>query len=269
MIRKTFTPLSLVAALWSIQAVANEDHVLEHVLVTMPAHKKDAQTAMPVTVLRGEELRRRAASTLGDTLQQEPGLSSASFGPGVGQPVIRGQQGPRVQVLQNSLPSFDVSTNSADHAVSVEPLLADSVEVIRGPATLLYGSGAIGGVVNVLDNRVPATHVQGVEGGLELRHSSVDDGRTGIMRIDAGNGPWAFHLDGLYRDWNEPDIPGLAIDESVIEFQNEGNSVAKRVARAGWFTVHDESDAEFFFDDCCFEFPEATTVTFCVVHFRI
>ena len=109
---KKYILSSLVAVSAAPVMAANENR-MEHVLVTMPIHKKEAQTALPVTVLDGAELRRRAAATIGETLNNSPGLSSASFGPAVGQPIIRGQQGPRVQVLQNGMQALDVSTNSA------------------------------------------------------------------------------------------------------------------------------------------------------------
>ncbi len=121
---KRFIPLAVAVA--AANAVA-EQSPMEHVLVSVPLHKKTAETALPVTVLSGDELKRVAASTIGDTLSNTPGLANASFGPGVGQPVIRGQQGARVTVLQNGTSSADASNLSADHAVSVEPLLADSI----------------------------------------------------------------------------------------------------------------------------------------------
>lgn len=218
---------------------AKERPPMEHVIVSIPAHQKDARTAMPITVLDGDELNQRAAATLGDTLRQTPGMASASFGPAVGQPVIRGQQGPRVQVLQNSLPSLDVSTNSADHAVSVEPVLADSIEILKGPSTLLYGGGAIGGIVNVLDGRIPSRAINGVKGSTEFRHSSVDDGRTGVFRVDGGNGDWAVHVDGLYRDWSDPDIPGLAINpRNVADIEeNSDGFVANADGRTRRFSI--------------------------------
>ena len=129
-----------VLALASAHSVSN-DFPLEHVLVSVPLHKQVAKTALPVTVLSGDELHRQASATIGDTLSNSPGLASASFGPGVGQPVVRGQAGPRVKVLQNGTSSADASNVSADHATSVEPLLADSIEVLRGPATIQQGSG--------------------------------------------------------------------------------------------------------------------------------
>ena len=217
--KKYFLPPLVVLA--AAPVFAAENSRMEHVLVTMPMHKKEAQTALPVTVLDGDDLKRQAAATIGETLNHSPGLSSASFGPAVGQPVIRGQQGARVQVLQNGLPALDVSTNSADHAVSVEPILADSIEILRGPATLLYGGGAIGGVINVVDGRIPVKPLDGVEGVAEFRSGSVDDGRSGVFRVDAGDGSWVVHVDGLYRDWSDPDIPGLAINPRNVEDTDE------------------------------------------------
>jgi iron complex outermembrane receptor protein len=196
----------------------------EYMLVTVPLHKKEAETALPVTVLSGDELHARMAATLGATLQQSPGLSSASFGPGVGQPVIRGQQGPRVRVLQNGVANADASGVSADHAVTVEPLLAESVEVLRGPATLLYGGGAIGGVVNVIDNRIPRARPEaGISGAIEQRHDSATDGNTSVFKLDGGVGSIAWHLDGVYRDWNEVDIPGLAFNRATVDDLDESS----------------------------------------------
>ena len=207
---KRIMPLAL--ALAGVQAVA-EQLPMEHVLVSVPLHKQTAETALPVTVLSGDALSRAAASTIGDTLNNAPGLASASFGPGVGQPVIRGQQGPRVTVLQNGTSSADASSLSADHAVSVEALLADSIEVLRGPSTLLYGGGAIGGVVNVVDNRIPTTRLEAPVGGVEYRHDAASDMDTLVGRLEGGSGNFAFHLDGLSRDWNNQRIPGLAARE--------------------------------------------------------
>lgn len=188
----------------------------EHIIVTAPLNKTQAETALPVTVLSGEALQRDLSNTLGDTLNNSPGLANASFGPAVGQPVIRGQQGPRVKVLQNGTGAADASNASADHAVSVEPVLADSIEVIRGPATLLYGNGAIGGVVNVIDKRIPDSVPEQTSSILELRYGSGAEQETAVARVDGGSGAFAFHLSGLYRDWNDVDIPGKAIDEEAL-----------------------------------------------------
>ena len=216
---KPYLPLALAVA--STHGWAQEPHAAEHVLVTAPLQKQEAETALPVTVFNREALSRIAGATIGDTLGDTPGIANASFGPGVGQPVIRGQQGPRVSVLQNGTSSADAANVSADHAVAVEALLADSIEVLRGPSTLLYGAGAIGGVVNVIDNRIPLRPIDGVEGGAELRHDGASDMDTSVVRLDAGNGAFAFHLDALYRDWNNLDIPGRASRNSLAHADDD------------------------------------------------
>jgi len=212
--------ISIAVALASGAAYA-EQLPLEHVLVSVPIHKKQAETALPVTVLSGEELSRRAATTLGETLGDKPGLANASFGPGVGRPVIRGQQGPRAITLQNGTLSADVSGLSPDHGVTVEALLADSIEVLRGPSTLLYGGGAIGGVVNVIDNRIPRSAIDGVDGAVEYRYDDAPDMDSGVFRLEGGNGSAAFHLSGTSRETGNLDIPGKAIDEAALEKQEE------------------------------------------------
>ncbi len=183
---------------------------VEHVLVTMPLHKETAETALPFTVLTGDTLRRSVNATLGDTLRNVPGVANASFGPGVGQPVIRGQAGPRVRVLQNGTTSADASKASQDHANAVESLLANSVEVLKGPSTLLYGGGAIGGVVNVLDNRIPVTLPQEESGVLSYRRDSTSDMDVFVGKLEGSVGNFAFHVDGTYRDFDDLEIPGMA-----------------------------------------------------------
>jgi iron complex outermembrane recepter protein len=207
---------SLALSLTAVSNSHSDTNTPEHVIVTAPFQKSQSETALPITVLTGEALQRDLANTLGETLNNSPGLSNASFGPAVGQPVIRGQQGPRVKVLQNSTGAADASNVSADHAVSVEPILADSIEVIRGPATLLYGNGAIGGVVNVIDNRIPDTVPEQTTSILEMRYGTAAEQGTAVARVDGGSGSFAFHLSGVYRDWNEVEIPGKAIDESAV-----------------------------------------------------
>ena len=212
---KRLTPLAVAVATATaaIPLVASEQLPMEHVLVSVPLHKQEAETALPVTVLSGDELTRKVASTIGETLANSPGLANASFGPAVGQPVIRGQQGPRVTILQNGTSSADASNISADHAVAVEPVLADSIEVLRGPATLLYGGGAIGGVVNILDNRIPTTLPDEASGNFEYRHDPASSLDNVVARGEAATGDFAFHASALYRDWDNLEIPGHAVRE--------------------------------------------------------
>lgn len=180
--------------------------------------------ARPVEVLAGEKLDEAKASSLGETVGKLPGVQSSYFGPGVGRPIVRGFEGARVQVLSDGLGSGDVSTVSADHAVSIEPFLADQIEVLKGPATLLYGSGAIGGAVNVIDGRIPeAGTAQPLEGRAELRADTVNDGKSGMARLDATatGGRLVFHFDALHRETGDYDIPGHAESEALLASEGE------------------------------------------------
>ncbi len=241
--------LSALLVVASGAVIAQEDR-MEHVLVSVPVHRKAAETNLPVTVMSGEELRRAAAASIGETLGNKPGIANASFGPGVGRPVIRGQQGPRAVTLQNGTSSADVSSLSPDHTVAVEPLLADSIEVLRGPATLLYGGGAIGGVVNVIDSRIPLNPVERIEGALEYRYDDAAEMDTVVGRIDAGTGNFAVHLSGTTRDFDDLDIPDEAIDEQAVEEQEELLGIApepgEEIENTDGFIANTDGDADVY-----------------------
>lgn len=190
-------------------------------ITTTAIHRNKSETALPVTVLSNEELHAVASATIGDTLANQPGINNASFGPAVGQTVIRGQQGRRVMSMTNGIPNADASGNSADHAVTVEPILATSIEVLRGPSTLLYGGGAIGGVVNVIDKRIPQVLPENVALAFETRHDSASNLNTVVGRIDFKVGQFAWHMDGLKRDWDDLEIPGFAIDDKYADSDHE------------------------------------------------
>ena len=184
---------------------------VEEVVVTASPFAKSVEAVnKPVNLLSGESLQNASAATLGETLNGQLGVSSASFGPGVGLPIIRGQSDNRVKVMQDSVGSMDASAASPDHAVTLEPLLANKIEVLRGPAALRYGSGAIGGVVNVLDNRIPSELPNGITGGAELRNSSANDETVGVANVNAAAGDFALHVDGVKRDSGNMEIPGYA-----------------------------------------------------------
>ena len=206
--------LSLLASSITHAQQGSSEEIYE--LITTALHNRSAETALPVTLMTGDALHRAVKATLGDTLSAQPGISSATFGPAVGQTVIRGQQGRRVMNLTNSIPNADASGNSADHAQAVEPLLATSIEVLRGPATLLYGGGAIGGVVNVIDRRFASSLPQRPELAVETRHDTAGDLQTTVGSLDFATGNIVWHLDGSQREWNDLDIPGLAIDPAYI-----------------------------------------------------
>jgi iron complex outermembrane receptor protein len=200
-----------------VHAEDNDILKLDDILVTSTGIKHaTSQSARPVTVLSGDELRTKIGQTIGDTLKNEPGITSQSFGPGVGMPVIRGQSGPRVRVMQNSLGNNDVSTLSPDHANGVDPIIAERIEVLRGPSTLLYGNGAIGGVVNVIDNRIPEQVPDKLLGGAgEQRYDSATTETSSALKLEGGKDMFAYHLDGFYRDQGNVHIGGQAIDEAA------------------------------------------------------
>lgn len=190
----------------------DEAKTLDEVKVTAtPLARAVDELARPVAVLAGEALDEQRAATLGETLDKLTGVQNASFGPGVGRPVIRGLDGTRVQVLANGQPSFDASTVSADHAISIDPFLADSIEVLKGPANLFFGSGAIGGAVNVVDNRIPRERAERfISGRAEVRAGTGNDEAATLLRLDGGVDAFAWHFDGLVRDTGDIDIPGFA-----------------------------------------------------------
>ena len=198
----------------------SEEQIVE-VVVTSAFQTSEAETAMPVVVLSAEELREKVGNSLGATLQNEIGVAIGSFGTGVGQPIIRGQSANRVKILENNVDVIDVAAQSPDHANAVEPLLAERIEVVRGPATLLYGSGAIGGVVNVIDNRIPSTLVESPEFAIEQSHNSVNDENKTVFKLDAAVGSFGLHLDGFTRESNNVRIDGFAINEAGLESLEE------------------------------------------------
>ncbi len=202
---KYFSPLVLLLIFCSVKAEQAQE--LEPIIVSAPLHKKAAETIHPVNILTGKDLTLKQGTTIGDTLKQELGIHSSSFGSSVGQPVIRGQVGTRVQVLQNGVSSLDVSGVSPDHANSTEGIFAEQIEVLRGPASLLYGSGAIGGIVNVIDNRIPMYRPESASVTFEQRYNSVSDQWSSALKYDGGLEQWAWHIDGFFRDSGNYDVP--------------------------------------------------------------
>lgn len=158
----------------------------------------------PVTVLEGDELVRAREGTLGETLAGQPGITSSHFGASASRPIIRGMDGPRVKVLSDGAEIQDASTISPDHAVASEPMLAEQIEVLRGPSALAYGGGAVGGVVNVIDKKIPTqVPAKGFEGSAEMRANSAAREKAGAFEVTGGAGNFAFHAEGVKRDAKE------------------------------------------------------------------
>jgi iron complex outermembrane receptor protein len=169
------------------------------------------------SVMTDEELTRELRPTIGETLARQPGVSATSFGPNASRPVLRGFQGERVRVLTDGIGSLDVSNTSVDHAVAINPLTAERIEVLRGPSALLFGSAAIGGVVNVIDARIPrrvpdnAIHVDGI-----LTYGSAADERSVNASADIPIGAKVVaHFDGNYTKTNDLEIGGFVLTPAL------------------------------------------------------
>ena len=227
--------------------IALNDTVMEIIDVHVtPLHSSRMESALPINVLAEEELRLKQASTLGETLKNEVGVHSSYYGPVSSSPIVRGLDGPRVLISQNGLDVGDASRVGGDHIVSSETSTATQIEVLRGPATLFYGSGAIGGVVNVVDNRVP-TYTD-TELDWQLQHNDVADEDQAAFNLNTGSGNIALHLDGFWRESNDFDIPGAAelhVEEDHDEDEHEEHEeheevtgkLANSAAKASGFTV--------------------------------
>lgn len=205
-------------------ALAQTTRVGEVVVTATPLQRPANEVATPVIQLTGEELVRRRQATLGDTLAGLPGVNSDTFGGGASRPVIRGQTAPRVKVLSDSSEMMDASAVSPDHAVTTEPLLLKSIEVLTGPSALLYGGGAVGGAVNLVDSKVPdAVPADGLEGVAEVRAGTNARERAGVVGVTAGQGPFAVRLEAAGRDsddykadWGLGRVPGTHNESSTL-----------------------------------------------------
>ncbi|MGI9534653.1 MAG: TonB-dependent receptor [Thermodesulfobacteriota bacterium] len=193
--------------------VNNKETKLPVVTVTVNPFEDRTELDMeqPATVLKGERLRYKREPSLGDTLTGELGVASSSFGPGAGRPIIRALDGPRIQILENGMDILDVSSISPDHAVTVESLNASQIEILRGPATLLYGGGAIGGVVNVVNNKIPRRLFQSFTGNFEGRGNTATEEKSGAFNANGSIGDHiSLSAGGFRRSTNDYDIPGRA-----------------------------------------------------------
>ena len=222
------------AAPTAADRVADDFHNSDNRTIVITAKGVGALDILAGTsVLEGADLQRNMANQLGDVLEDLPGVSSTSFSPGASRPVLRGFQGERVKVLTDGLGTLDASNTSADHAVTINPLTAERIEVLRGPAVLLYGSQAIGGAVNVLDKRIPRARPD------ELIHVDAEAGVGSAADLYEGGASLdlpvsdklAVHVDGSYHKTDDVDVPGYVLSpslraeilDSVAEEVEEGN----------------------------------------------
>lgn len=217
------------------QADAQHGTVDPQIIVSAPYARDRKLVATAVSVLQGDELQRQLRSTIGETLARQPGVSSTFFGPNASRPILRGLDAERVRVLTDGIGSFDVSNTSVDHAVAANPLLSDRVEILRGPAALLFGSGAIGGVVNMRDLRIAreipdAPHVDASAGiGSAARERNI----AAALNVPLGAG-FVAHVDGSFFESDDYRSGGYVFSEGLrAEAAEEGGEAAKKAGKRG------------------------------------
>jgi iron complex outermembrane receptor protein len=201
------------------EAPAKGDNAVDELVVTgAPFAVSLDSVTTSVTVVSQKDLEVAIPAGLGDLLAGQPGLRSTFYGPGASRPVIRGLSGPRVLVLQNGVGLVDASALSPDHAVASDPGEASRIEVLRGPSTLAYGGSGIGGVVNIIDDRIPTKRPEGgLEGHLSASASSVDDGKSVSGGLHWNNGPLVFAIDGVSRSSEDYDVPTAPVSRRLAQ----------------------------------------------------
>lgn len=216
--------------------------VLDPVVVNAdPLDRTEPDALRPVTVVRGDDLRAKESTNLGATLSRELGVHSSAYGPGAGRPIVRGMDSARVAVTESGLGVGDVSGVSPDHRVAADTLTSRQVEVLRGPATLLYGSGAIGGLVNVVSDRVPRLRPDDLDGSINLRGSTAERERAAAFALDGPLGAaTAWRADGFRQQTSDYDLaePLRDADGNVIAADRLPNSQTDTQALAvgaAWF----------------------------------
>ncbi|MBM3337159.1 MAG: TonB-dependent receptor, partial [Betaproteobacteria bacterium] len=224
-LRKNFLAHAVTCAIAGIAVTAHSQEQtksLAPVIVTADPFgaNENAMILAPAKVLSGDELRNKLGGSLGDTLSRELGVNASGFSTGASRPIIRGLEGPRVKILENGMSTGDLSAISNDHAVGSGIMSARQIEILRGPAALLYGSGAIGGLVNIVNGRIPTALEPRATGEAELRYSTVDQGAGLSFSADRSAGNIGLHVDGNVMNAGDYRIPGNSWSSSVTEGEN-------------------------------------------------
>ncbi len=226
-LRKNFLAHAVACAIAGVAVTAHSQEStksLAPVIVTADPFgaNENAMILAPAKVLSGDELRNKLGSSLGDTLGSELGVNATGFSTGASRPIIRGLEGPRVKMLQNGMSTGDLSAISNDHAVGSGMMSARQIEILRGPAALLYGSGAIGGLVNIVNDRIPTTLEPRATGESELRYSAVDHGTGLSFSADRSAGNIGLHVDGNVMNAGDYRIPGSSAVDATAANNNTG-----------------------------------------------
>lgn len=213
----------------TLAAADDAPEALPEIIVTADPFARAAdQLTQPVEVLSGDALDRQRGASIGETLEHQLGVSTTDFGRGAGRPIIRGQGGPRVLVMENGSPSMDASDVSTDHDVSIDPAHADQIEILKGPSALIYGSNASAGVVNVVTGRLPDTVTLGISGSAGAGYGSNGDQRYGNAEVGYGFGGTQLHADISGNNSSDYDLHGnSALDGSGTQGRMPNSATRK------------------------------------------
>jgi iron complex outermembrane recepter protein len=228
----------------TLDLIVELDMHFAEVVSVSPNPRTQFESYQPTSVLVGQELQKQLEATIGATLQAEPGVAMRSLGPGPARPVIRGLDGDRVAVLEDGQRMGDLSSQSADHGVPVNPAAAQRIEVVRGPATLLYGSNAIGGLVNIITDQIPNEQVTRPTGNFLVDFGTNGAEAGGAGDVHFGNGQYAFHVGGGGRRAGDYSTPDGGVDNSDMRtgFFNLGGAWTGERAYAGASYGYDDTE---------------------------
>lgn len=220
---------TLISNAFSVNAQENEKTLPSIVVTADPfGNDENSQILTPTKVLAGDELRDKTRGSLGDTLSGELGVSASGFGAGSSRPIIRGLEGPRLKILQNGMAISDLSSLSNDHAVAGTAMGAQQIEILRGPAALAYGSGSIGGLINIVNDRIPTVLAPHASGEVELKHSSVDQSNGLAFLLERAAGNLGIHADGSSLRAENYNVPtGGKLSNSFNHEDNLGFGLSK------------------------------------------
>jgi iron complex outermembrane receptor protein len=226
-----------------LDVLLNQEVHYTEVISVAPTPRDQFESYQPTSVLAGQELTEKLEGTIGATLENQPGVAERSFGPGPSRPVIRGLDGDRVLILEDGQRVGDLSSQSGDHGVPLNPASASRIEVVRGPATLLHGSNAIGGLVNVISDTIPTRPIEGAHGAVVVDLGSAAKEFGGAADLTAGNGTWAVHVGGSGRTSDDVDSPEgeIANTQSRGGFGNVGVSWTRENAFFGASYGYDDT----------------------------
>lgn len=242
------TEVMVGATAVTLELTVDPELHFEQVTTVTGDARSQFEVFQPTAVLAGQDLTKQLGMSLGATLENQPGVASRSFGPAPARPVIRGLDGDRVQILQDGQRLGDLSSQSGDHGVNVNPAAAVRIEVVRGPATLLYGANAVGGLVNVITEDIPTRPVMGTSGNVTFDLGSAATEAAGAADVRVGNGTFALHAGGGGRRSSDVSTPegDLANSQSRNGFGSIG---ASWTGRKGYF------GASYGYDDTRYGVP--------------